>query len=295
VKTVCAIDDFKCVVRIAMIDLGTDLTPLSRKFAADGSAYTVSGASLPALVFIHGVGMNADVWQSQVEHFSGSYQVITYDFLGHGESPMPNDNPTLDDYVEQLNRLVEHVGLSSFSLVGHSMGALLSVAFALKYPNKVQSLIPINIVFNRTQSEQGRVLQRAEQIIKSGEIGNTDQTLKRWFAGKNSAQELTKITKIKQWLANASPYGYGRAYRLFALSDKAFVNQLPLLTPPVLYLTGDDDLNSTPGMSEQMAELTPNGEFFSFTGEAHMMAYIAPKKINARIATFLAEALQKHD
>ena len=276
-----------------MIDLSTGLTPPSRKFAADGTAYTVSGASSPTLVFIHGVGMNADVWQSQLEYFSNSYQVIAYDFLGHGESPMPDDNPTLDGYVEQLNHLVEHVGVASFSLVGHSMGALLSVAFALKYPDKVQSLIPINIVFNRTQAEQNRVLQRAEQVIESGQIGSTAQTLKRWFEGKDSAEELIKIAKIKQWLTDVSPHSYGCAYRLFALSDKAFVNKLSLLTTPVLYLTGDDDPNSTAAMSKQMAELTPNGEFFSIAGEAHMMAYIAPIKVNIFIDTFLTKALKK--
>lgn len=277
-----------------MIDLSAGLTPPSRKFAADGTAYTVSGASLPTLVFIHGVGMNADVWQSQLEYFGDSYQVIAYDFLGHGESPMPDDKPTLDDYVEQLNRLVDHINVSSFSLVGHSMGALLSVAFALKYPDKIQSLIPINIVFNRTQMEQNRVLQRAEQVIESGEIGSTAQTLKRWFEGKDSVEELIKIAKIKQWLMDVSPHGYGCAYRLFALSDKAFVNKLSLLTAPVLYLTGDDDPNSTAAMSKQMAELTPNGEFFSLADEAHMMAYIAPQKVNTLIETFLTKALKKH-
>jgi len=295
VKTVCAIDDFEYVVRITMIDLSTDLALSSQNFAADGTAYTASAASLPALVFIHGVGMNADVWQSQLEYFSDSYQVIAYDFLGHGDSPMPDDNPTLDDYVEQLNHLVEYVGVSTFSLIGHSMGALIGVAFALKYPDKVQSLIPINIVFNRTQAEQNHVLERAKQVIESGEIGNTNQTLRRWFEGKNSAEELIKIAKIKQWLVDVSPYGYGRAYRLFALSDKAFVNKLSLLTAPVLYLTGDDDPNSTAAMSKKMAELTPNGEFISIAGEAHMMAYIAPKKVNTLIETFLTKTLQKHD
>ncbi|HIF88740.1 MAG TPA: alpha/beta hydrolase [Candidatus Thioglobus sp.] len=270
-----------------MIDLSTDLTLSFRKFTADGTAYTISDAPLPTLVFIHGVGMNADVWQSQLEYFSGSYQVIAYDFLGHGQSPLPNDNPTLDDYVEQLNRLIEHVGVSSLSLVGHSMGALLSVAFTLKYPDKVQSLIPINIVFNRTLTEQNRVLQRAEQVIESGEIGNTTPALRRWFEGKDSTEELIKIAKIKQWLMGVSPYGYGRTYRLFALSDKVFVNKLSLLTAPVLYLTGDNDPNSTPAMSKQMADLTPLGEYCSIANEAHMMAYIAHDKTNEVIESFL--------
>ena len=56
---------------------------------------------------------------------------------------------------------------------------------------------------------------------------------------------------------------------------------------PVLYLTGDKDPNSTPRMSKQMAEMTPRGEFYSIDDEAHMMAYIAPEKVNAIIKRFL--------
>lgn len=267
--------------------MSTHLQLTSREFAADGTAYTVAGESQSALVFIHGVGMNADVWQDQIEHFKSAHQVIAYDFLGHGKSPMPKDEPTLDDYVAQLYRLVEHLNLSSFLLVGHSMGALISVAFALKYPQKVKSLIPINIVFNRADEDSARVLERANQVLQSGEIGDTEPTLKRWFEDKSGSDAQNKIEKIGQWLRGVSPYGYGRAYRLFAQSDKVFINKLAELQMPVLYLTGDKDPNSTPRMSEQMAEMTPRGEFYSIDDEAHMMAYIAPEKVNAIIKRFL--------
>jgi len=272
-------------------DLGKhNLKVASTFYTKDGTAFKSYGDQPSPLIFIHGVGMRGDVWSPQVEYFSNDYQVITYDFLGHGESHLPPEEPVLDDYVEQLNNLLKHLNLSLISLVGHSMGALISVAFALKHPDKVKALVLINIAFNRSEEAQKGVLNRANQILQTNKILNIEQTLERWFKNKTSADDLKKIDKIRNWLANTSPQGYGRTYRLFALSDKVFLNKLSRLRPPVLYLTGDEDPNSTPAMSQQMAEETPNGSSNSLTGEAHMMSYIAANKVNPIIEQFFMEA-----
>ena len=277
-----------------MRDLGKhNLKVASTFYTKDGTAFKSYGDQPSPLIFIHGVGMRGDVWSPQVEYFSNDYQVITYDFLGHGESHLPPEEPVLDDYVEQLNNLLKHLNLSLISLVGHSMGALISVAFALKYPDKVKALVPINIAFNRSEEAQKGVLNRANQILQTNKILNIEQTLERWFKNKTSADDLKKIDKIRNWLANTSPQGYGRTYRLFALSDKVFLNKLSRLRPPVLYLTGDEDPNSTPAMSQQMAEETPNGSSNSLTGEAHMMSYIAANKVNPIIEQFFMEATKE--
>ena len=274
-----------------MRDLGKhNLKVASTFYTKDGTAFKSYGDQPSPLIFIHGVGMRGDVWSPQVEYFSNDYQVITYDFLGHGESHLPPEEPVLDDYVEQLNSLLKHLNLSLISLVGHSMGALISVAFALKHPDKVKALVPINIAFNRSEEAQKGVLNRANQILQTNKILNIEQTLERWFKNKTSADDLKKIDKIRNWLANTSPQGYGRTYRLFALSDKVFLNKLSRLRPPVLYLTGDEDPNSTPDMSQQMAEETPNGSSNSLTSEAHMMSYIAANKVNPIIEQFFMEA-----
>jgi len=259
-------------------------------YTKEGTAFKSYGDQPSPLIFIHGVGMRGDVWSPQVEYFCSDYQVITYDFLGHGESPLPPEEPSLDDYVEQLNNLLKYLDLSLISLVGHSMGALISVAFALKYPDKVKALVPINIAFNRSEEAQTGVLNRANQILQAKKILNIEQTLERWFKNKTSADDLIKIDNIRNWLVNTSPQGYGRAYRLFALSDKVFLNKLSRLRPPVLYLTGDEDPNSTPAMSQKMAEETPNGSSKSIAAEAHMMSYISADKVNPIIEQFFMDA-----
>ena len=262
-------------------------------FNKDGTAYQVFG-NLPAtLIFIHGVGMCGEIWLPQVEYFSKSYRVITYDFLGHGQSPLPKNEPTLDDYVEQLKNLVDTIGVSNFSLVGHSMGAIISVAYARKFPLKVNALVPLNIVFNRRKKAQKDVLMRANQILESNKILNIEKTLERWFKNNVSPSELNKIDKVRSWLKNTSPKGYGEAYRLFALSDKVFINNLYQLKLPVLYLTGSEDPNSTTLMSEQISQETPNSSSKSVNGEAHMMSYIAANKVNPIIEQFFTDITKK--
>ena len=264
-------------------------------FNKDGTAYQVFG-NLPAtLIFIHGVGMCGEIWQPQVEYFSKSYRVITYDFLGHGQSPLPKNEPTLDDYVEQLNNLVDTIGVSNFSLVGHSMGAIISIAFARKFPLKVNALVPLNIVFNRSKKAQKDILMRANQLLESNKILNIEKTLERWFKNNVSSSELNKIDKVRSWLKNTSPKGYGEAYRLFALSDKVFINNLYQLKLPVLYLTGSEDPNSTTLMSEQISKETPNSSSKSVNGEAHMMSYIAANKVNPIIGQFFTDIAKKSE
>ena len=256
-------------------------------FDKDGTAYKAFGDAPATLIFIHGVGMCGEIWQPQVEHFSKNYRVITYDFLGHGQSLLKKDKLTLEDYISQLYNLVNEIGVSKFSIIGHSMGALIAVAFALRYPEKVDTLIPINIVFKRTKKAQDDVIMRAKDVLKSQQIPNINQTLERWFKNKTSPYDLMKINNVQGWLKNTSPKAYSEAYYLFATSDRVFVNNLSNLQPPVLYLTGSEDPNSTSLMSEQMAQETPNGSSESIEGEAHMMAYISAKKVNPIIEYFL--------
>ena len=256
-------------------------------FDKDGTAYKTFGDEPATLIFIHGVGMCGEIWQPQVEHFSKDYRVITYDFLGHGKSVLKKDKLTLEDYVTQLYNLVNEIGVTNFSLIGHSMGAIIAVAFALKYPRKVDTLIPINIVFKRTKKAQDDVIMRAKDVFKSQQITNISQTLERWFKNKTSPDDLLKINNVRSWLHNTPPKAYAEAYYLFATSDRVFANNLSNLEPPVLYLTGSEDPNSTSLMSEQMAQQSPNSSSESIKGEAHMMAYISAEKVNPIIEHFL--------
>ncbi len=249
--------------------------------------YSLYGQGDTTLVFIHGVGMNQYVWQPQIDYFSDTYRIVVYDLLGHGGSPMPSEDASLEEYSDQLAALLEHLGINDVSLIGHSTGALISIEFTLRYPDKVTRLIPLNIVYKRDDQQSRSVLARANQVLEQEQITGIDTTLDRWFSNKTDQSSLERIAVIRDYLSQVNPVGYGRTYKMFAQSDKVFVGRLDQLDVPVLYLTGDDDPNSTPWMSEQMAQETPQGEVFSIAQEAHMMAYISPEKVNPIIDRFI--------
>ena len=258
-------------------------------FTKEKTYYSVTGLNGPFLIFIHGVGLSSEIWGPQVDYFSKNYTVVTYDFLGHGLTPPAIKKPTIEDYVQQLDDLINALGVSSFSLIGHSMGAIISVAYSLKYNNKVNALIPLNIVYKRSPDAREQVLDRANKILKSGDIGNIEQTMGRWFENKTRPDQTMKIKRVRRLLLSNSPEGYGLAYKLFAVSDSIFENLLDNLSMPVLYLTGSDDPNSNSRMSLEMANESPNGLSRIIDDEAHMMAYIAPEKVNPIIEEFLKE------
>ena len=265
------------------------------KGSTSGTSYSICGPETVAsqtLVFIHGVGLNQQIWQPQIEHFSRHYQVLVYDMLGHGDSHLPGEGATLDDYVAQLADLLESLQFDQVIVVGHSMGALVSVAFALAYPEKVIALVPMNIVYQRSTEQRKAVMARAAKVLADGEIAGVDGALSRWFADKTDPESLAKIDLVRRWMLAVDPVGYGRTYRLFSVSDDAFSGRLGQLSMPVLYLTGDNDPNSTPAMSIQMADETPSGWAASIPDEAHMMAYISPEVTNRTIEFFLKEFLE---
>ena len=263
------------------------------KFTPQGTCYTVHGCAEQTIVFIHGVGMNQHIWQSQIDYFSKNYTVVVYDMLGHGHSPVPPEDAQLVDYADQLVELVEHLGISKLVLVGHSTGALISVEFALQNSDKVLALLPINIVYNRDAQQSQNVLARANLVLEKERISGIDVTLDRWFSKKKDPTSLKKIAVIREYLSQVNPVGYGRTYKMFAQSDKVFIGRLGKLQVPVLYLTGGDDPNSTSWMSEQMAQESPQGEVNSIADEAHMMAYISPETVNPIIEEFLVRNSHK--
>src|ERR1700722_20224643 len=146
----------------------------------DGTAYSVAGEG-PALVLIHGVGMNRSVWAPQVDALQLCFRVVSYDMLGHGASRLPAASPTLDEYAAQLAALLDHLQIDAAHVVGHSMGSLIALEFALQYPQRVASVVALNAVYDRTPTQRAAVMQRAASLGSGLEQPSIDATVARWF------------------------------------------------------------------------------------------------------------------
>ncbi|MDB5787943.1 alpha/beta fold hydrolase [Caballeronia mineralivorans] len=256
----------------------------------DGTAYSVAGEG-DALVLIHGVGMNRGVWAPQVDALQDSFRVVSYDMLGHGASRLPTALPGLDEYAAQLAALLDHLRIDVAHVVGHSMGSLIALEFALQYPERVASVVALNAVYDRTPTQRAAVMQRAASLEGGGlEQPSIDATVARWFDDPVPGHLAQVAELVRSLLETVNPEGYARTYRLFASSDQAHVGRLPQLTVPALFMTGECDSNSSPAMSHSMAAAAPRGRAEIIANERHMMNVTAPAIVNQRLVQFIREA-----
>ena len=95
------------------------------------------------------------------------------------------------------------------------MGALISIAFALKYLKIVIKLIALNAVFKRSASKRQVILKRAHKVLQTRQTADIESMLKRWFFNKKKQCRAAKIAFIRNLLSALNMDGYGATYKLF--------------------------------------------------------------------------------
>jgi len=84
------------------------------------------------IVFIHGVGLNQNIWKPQIDFFK-DYTTLIYDLLGHGKTPLNKSKVNFNDFSNQLLSLINELEFKKIHLVGFSLGALIARDFASKH------------------------------------------------------------------------------------------------------------------------------------------------------------------
>jgi len=265
-----------------MIRLTAERTPAGTSYLATGQGQTV--------VLIHGVGLNKEMWGGQVVGLATHYRVIAYDMLGHGDSPRPAPGTGLLGYADQLLELLEHLQVPHATEIGFSMGGLVARAFALHYPERLQGLVVLNSVFNRSPEQREGVIARTAQAAEHGPDANAEAALSRWFSREYQAANPAQIAAIRQTLAGNDPQGYLTTYELFATQDMYRADDLGSIQVPTLIATGELDPGSTPEMARQLAERIPGAQVAILEEQRHMMPVESPRLVNQVLLSFLDNA-----
>ena len=88
------------------------------------------------LIFLNGLGASQGIWKKVMRRLSGQYQLVTFDFRGHGRSTVANDN-SLERFFADTEAVIGAVGKGRPILVGHSLGADLALWYAAAHPGAV--------------------------------------------------------------------------------------------------------------------------------------------------------------
>jgi pimeloyl-ACP methyl ester carboxylesterase len=98
---------------------------------------------LPTIVFLHGGALNAHTWDLVCLALRDEYHCVALDQRGHGDSAHDADY-SIGASLADTKGFVDHLGLDKFILVGMSLGAINSIAFAVAYPERLSNLVIID-------------------------------------------------------------------------------------------------------------------------------------------------------
>ena len=96
----------------------------------------------PPIVLVHGHTEDLHAWNHIVKNLVESFRVIRFDLRRHGlTGPAPDNDYRIENYVSDLSEVVDHIGIGSFVLIGHSMGGRISARYTLERPERVNNLV----------------------------------------------------------------------------------------------------------------------------------------------------------
>jgi pimeloyl-ACP methyl ester carboxylesterase len=113
------------------------------------------------IVFLLGFIGSHNAWNNDFLALARQYRLLLPDALGFGRSPKPDIGYTLDDHLHALRATLQLHTVDVVHLVGHSMGGILALAYAQRWPEEVGKLVLLATPFYRSETEARQIVARS--------------------------------------------------------------------------------------------------------------------------------------
>lgn len=255
--------------------------------SVQGLRYEVTGAG-PAVVMIHGAGLDSRMWRPQIHALTSRFRVIRYDVRGFGQSKVEaRDHAHADD----LMALLDHLEVPSASLVGLSLGGAIALDFALRHPERTERLLlaaPAVPGAQMTPEEPERFMR----IARLAEEGRTREAATAWLGSRHMANAMT-IPRVATlvgtmardnhvaWLPNPSPE---------PLLDPAIADRLPAIRVQTSVIVGTRDDRSVLEVARLVRDAVPGASLQFLPGTGHVPNLEAPTAFNRWLLSQLPDS-----
>jgi 3-oxoadipate enol-lactonase len=234
--------------------------------------YEDLGAGIP-MVFLHGFPLGHTIWNGVTPLLVNHFRLILPDLRGHGLSDCPEGHYRMPLIADDIAGLMDYLGMDKAILVGHSMGGYASLAFALKYPER---LIGIGLIATQAGADSpeqkvGRY-STIEAVNRDG-ITNLADTMSQRLT---SRPDLIPI--IRAMILATCPVGVIGS--LQGLAERLDVSgELSKIQAPAVVVAGDADKIIPLERSQEMARMLPLGSLVIIPGAGHMPMMEAPQAV----------------
>jgi len=237
------------------------------------------------LVLSNGIMMSSASWAFQTAAISKVHRVLLYDCRGMWRSEHPAGPYSMEQHADDLAALLDALHIEKAHIGGISYGSEISMVFAIKYPQKTQSLIVIDGV------------SQIDPLLKA-------QTLPWLMAAEQNNAEWLLRTSIFQnfseaWIGSHQEYIDASVVRYADLDMKSFVemmksfynlditDQLSKISAPTLIVVGEEDLIKGRKYSQIIVDQISQAEYAVVPGSGHALCLDKPDILNTLLIGFV--------
>lgn len=252
-------------------------------------SYSIYGTGRPILL-VHGFAEDSEIWKNQVNHLSENYRLIVPDLAGSGKSDFIPEIFTMDDHAEMLEHLLRQEKIPSVTIIGHSMGGYIALAFAEKYPTLVKALGLFHSSSAADTEEKKESRRKAIQFIKqNGSKKFLQQTTGNLLSPDSKQKTPGIVQELVDQYSNFNPNSLVHYYEaMIQRPDRSEV--LRKIAKPVLIIAGEHDQAIPVKLSQEQSFLPELCYFHSLKNSGHLGMLEQPSESNAILEKFFEES-----
>ena len=209
---------------------------------------------MATIIFIHGAGDSAAVWEKQTAHFSKNHRVLAVDLPGHGARTAEPGLDRHESNAAEVCRVMDQQGIPKAVVAGHSMGGAVALIMALEHPERVTALVLV---------ATGARLKMRPDFIEQAR-----QTAEAFGSDVPSATHIIPVEQmvhpaippdIVQWLETRTGKASAQATYADFLANNSFdvMTRLGEIRCPTLVIGGSNDRMAPRKFAEFLASAVP--------------------------------------
>lgn len=258
--------------------------------------YEDIGIGFPLLLG-HSYLWTSKMWEPQLQRLSKNYRCIVVDLWSHGNSAMLNEEEyTLEQLADDYYKLMQHLNIPEFAVIGLSVGGMWGTQMALKYPKAVKALV---VMGSFVGSEPVEIRQKYFSLLdfidkeKSFSPVLLDQIVPLFFSPSTLKQKRSLVEDFRNSLAAIKEERISGVTNLgrIIFSRPCLLDQLSNIAQPSLIVVGRDDIPRPPKEAEEMAARMPDAELHVIDHAGHICNLEQPEEVNELIFNFLVRKL----
>jgi pimeloyl-ACP methyl ester carboxylesterase len=248
--------------------------------------YRIEGKGQP-VVLVHGFSEDGTVWENQIAALKDKFQFIIPDLPGSGKSPINDASWSMEYFAECIREILDKENISTVSMIGHSMGGYIALAFAEAWPDRLQSLGLFHSSAYADSEEKKTVRRRGIEFIhQNGAAKFLEQSIPNLFSEETKKHQSELVRKILARYTNFIDRSLVNYYQaMMVRPDRTHV--LKSFPRPVLFILGKHDTAVPYEQGLQQSYMPGLSYIHTLEHSGHMGMWEEPVLSNDYIDAFL--------